>query len=56
MHMKLNNRGWGLGVFLLFLLLFFGMLLVLASIGNEVSDRLNYSNDYFCEIDNFERS
>ena len=42
--MKLNNRGWGLGVFLLFLLLFFVVILVIANVGKEVSDRLNYKN------------
>lgn len=52
--MKLNNRGWGLGVFLLFILLFFIVILVIASVGKEVSDRLNYEN-IVCieELENF---
>lgn len=53
MRMKLNNQGWGLGVFLLFLLLFFGMILLIANIGSEVSDRLNYKDiNYINEFDN----
>jgi len=43
--MKLNNRGWGLGVFLLFLLMFFIMLLIVARIGSELGERFNNKNN-----------
>ena len=36
--MKLNNRGWGLGVFLIFLAMFFLILLLVASLIDNFSE------------------
>ncbi len=35
--MKLNNKGWGLSTFLLFLLMFFITLIILVIVGNIIS-------------------
>ncbi|MBQ7105284.1 MAG: hypothetical protein IJN90_05460 [Bacilli bacterium] len=42
--MKLNNRGWGLGVFLLFLLMFFIMLMIVANLIGSINDRFVEEN------------
>ncbi len=36
--MKLNNKGWGLSTFIVFLVLFFIALLILVIVGNVISD------------------
>ena len=43
--MKLNNRGWGLGVFLMFLAMFFLVILLVASLID------NFSENFFM-VDN----
>ncbi len=39
--MKLNNKGWGIVVFLLFLLMFFAFLLLIAIMVNKLNDEFN---------------
>ena len=38
--MKLNNKGWGLSTFIVFLVLFFIALLILVIVGNVISDNV----------------
>jgi hypothetical protein len=46
--MKLNNKGWGLGVFLMFLLLFFAMLLIVANLVGSIDDRFTSGTEVIC--------
>ena len=43
--MKLNDKGWGLVAFLLFLAMFFLFLLLIAALINRFNDRFVYINN-----------
>ena len=45
--MKLNNRGWGLGVFLGFLVLLIGFIIVAMINAYNFDNNNNSSNNYF---------
>ena len=45
--MKLNDKGWGIVTFLMFLCMFFVFLLLIVCLINKYNDRLKYeSNEY----------
>ena len=48
--MKLNNKGWGLVTFLMFLLMFFMFLLVIAILCNRLNARFDSNNTYIMNL------
>ena len=46
--MKLNNKGWGLGTFLIFLLVFFLFLLLITVLVNQFNSRFIVEQTISC--------
>lgn len=57
MIMKLNNKGWGLVTFLIFLGMFFLTLLLLAFLINRYNDKFGktFINDYSYSIEKIDK-